>query len=96
MQEKRCQGKTRSIHLPKASLPMPSESQEVRFWSLPNENGQGLMMNSQLHRGEIVESTAPIVLAHELLASLGRSATDLSSDCKIKKKEIKNKENDSE
>ena len=56
---------TRRVDLKDRTKPMPAESQTMRFWNVLYENG------------EVVESSAPIVLAHEILASLGRHHADL-------------------
>lgn len=55
---------TRCIDLPEFSTPMPAESRTVRLWSVPHENG------------ELVESM-PLVLAHDVVASVGRHCRDL-------------------
>lgn len=57
---------TRRIDLPKhpMPMPMPAESQTMRFWDVP-------------YHGEVVESPAAIILAHEILASVGRHPKDL-------------------
>ncbi|CAJ1356073.1 unnamed protein product, partial [Effrenium voratum] len=54
---------TRRVDLAPFDARLPSE-QTQRFWSLPHENG------------EVVESS-PMVLAHEILATLGRHGRDL-------------------
>eukprot|EP00439_Symbiodinium_sp_Y106_P069617 s1892_g12.t1 len=55
--------RTKSVKLPPARCPAPSESHTVAFWTPRRGNG-------------IVESVGPVVLAHEVTASVGRHYQD--------------------
>ncbi|CAE7660680.1 rpoC2 [Symbiodinium necroappetens] len=55
--------RTKSVKLPPARCPVPSESHTMTFWTPLRGNG-------------VVESAGPLVLAHEVSASVGRHYRD--------------------